>query len=295
MSEATTDKPNGGQTVVDLSAQVIPRPVEIRLGSLAISNPKELVARATELANALAQIINKKKLYTVIKGKKGPPKKHVYVDGWTTLGAMLGVVPVEEYCNQLEGQKGYIAKVKLIRVADGVQVGGASAECRASEPNWDDREFYTLRSMAITRATGKAFRLSFAWIMKLAGFEAAPADELYEHDGSQEEANAVGEQKVAELKKKLGKKEPPAPQFLFYTLPERHNGHYALLVNLNEYASHKNPDEVLGLKALLSRYGRLSKAGDPTSDFLVAREKLDGLIAELKDCQVEMRELGANG
>jgi len=32
--------------------------------------------------------------------------------------------------------------------------------------------------MAITRATGKAFRLSLSWIMQLAGFDPTPAEEI---------------------------------------------------------------------------------------------------------------------
>jgi len=34
--------------------------------------------------------------------------------------------------------------------------------------------------MAITRATGKAFRLAFSWIVVLAGYEATPAEEIVE-------------------------------------------------------------------------------------------------------------------
>ena len=32
--------------------------------------------------------------------------------------------------------------------------------------------------MAITRATGKAFRLNYSWIMALAGYEPTPAEEM---------------------------------------------------------------------------------------------------------------------
>ena len=32
--------------------------------------------------------------------------------------------------------------------------------------------------MALTRATGKAFRLGFSWIITLAGYEATPAEEM---------------------------------------------------------------------------------------------------------------------
>jgi hypothetical protein len=32
--------------------------------------------------------------------------------------------------------------------------------------------------MAVTRATGKAYRLAFSWIMNLAGYEVTPAEEM---------------------------------------------------------------------------------------------------------------------
>lgn len=178
---------------------------EVRLGSLSISDPTQLVARASELATALADIINKQQLYSVIKDRRGgPPKKYVKCEGWTTMGAMLGVVPCEEYCRRLPEDKGFEAKVRLIRVRDGGEVGSASAECTHDESNWASRDSYSLRSMALTRATSKAFRLSFSWIIKLAGFEPTPSEEMSEDYGSVEAAQAVGKEKVEKLKKKLG-------------------------------------------------------------------------------------------
>jgi hypothetical protein len=159
---------------------------QVHLGSIAVRNPNDLVAKATEMANMLANIINKQNLYKTISGRK-----YVIVDGWTTLGAMMGIVPVEEYCQPLPDGSGFEAKVKLIRASDGGTVGAASAECTRTESNWSDRDSYAIRSMSITRATGKAYRLSFSWIMKLAGFEATPAEEM--DGGQQDEPTPVPE------------------------------------------------------------------------------------------------------
>jgi hypothetical protein len=226
----------------------LPPPVEIRLGSLSVTDPKEMIHRAAQLADALANIVNnqmdeegKPKLFVKIQGRK-----YVKADGWTTLGAMLGVVPVEESCTRLpsdSGFKGFEAKVKLVRMVDGAQVGGASAECTLNENNWKGKDSFTLRSMAITRATGKAFRLSFAWIMQLAGFEATPADELWEQ-GSEEDTQQVAKEKIekamgktfatledAEQAYRASKKEErqTAKTSAFMAWPESHNGHYFLL------------------------------------------------------------------
>lgn len=35
-----------------------------------------------------------------------------------------------------------------------------------------------MRSMAVTRATGKAFRLGFSWVMVMAGYSPTPAEEM---------------------------------------------------------------------------------------------------------------------
>jgi len=134
--------------------------------------PSQVIANATILAKGLADLINTRQLYKVIKDRK-----YVFVDGWTTLGAMLGVVPIEESVTLTEDGD-YLATVKLIRTKDGQQVGGASALCGTDEPTWMSRPRYARRSMATTRATGKAFRLSFSWIMKLAGYEPTPAEEM---------------------------------------------------------------------------------------------------------------------
>jgi hypothetical protein len=239
----------------------LPAPVEIRLGSLSVTDPKEMIHRAAQLADALANIVNtqidengKPKLFVTIQGRK-----YVKADGWTTLGAMLGVVPVEESCTRLptdSGFKGFEARVKLIRMVDGAQVGGASAECTLNEKNWQGKDSFSLRSMAITRATGKAFRLSFAWIMQLAGFEPTPADELWIEDGSQEDADEVAKRKIADHEAKEGKKaeKKAMKTSAFIVWPEAHNGHkffltgktalfeHGLLKDIEEFCSGKYSD-----------------------------------------------------
>ena len=133
--------------------------------------PAAMVKNATEMANALADVIEQQKLYTLISGKK-----YVRVEGWQTLGVMLGILPREKEVVENDGE--FTAQVDLIRAGDGRVVGGASSICGTSEKMWAGRERYARRSMAVTRATGKAFRLAFSWIMTLAGYEPTPAEEM---------------------------------------------------------------------------------------------------------------------
>lgn len=158
---------------------IIIRNTGVQLGSMQLAGPEEVVGRATAIANELAKIIQDKKLFSTISGKQ-----FVRVEGWTTLGALLGVTP-QEVSNSADGDGVYTAVVELVRVSDGRIVGRASAECgapdevdRSGNPTWADRPQYARRSMAATRATGKAFRLAFSWIMSLAGYEVTPWEEM---------------------------------------------------------------------------------------------------------------------
>ena len=144
---------------------------QLNLGSLAVQ-PSQVVARASKIAGELAAVIRDRKLYTTISGRN-----YVRVDGWTTLGAMLGVTAREVSVTENEG--GDIeAVVELVRVSDGAVIGRGSAILGTDENTWRSRPHYARRSMAITRATGKAFRLCFSWIISLAGYETTPAEEM---------------------------------------------------------------------------------------------------------------------
>ena len=150
----------------------------VTLGTLQAFTPGALVAGASELAGELAAVIDKQHLSTLIKGRK-----HVNVEGWTTLGVMLGCIAREVSTTEMDGI--YTATVELVRMSDGACISRASAECgspdeldKYGKPIWSARPRYARRSMAQTRATGKACRLAFSWIMSLAGYEVTPAEEM---------------------------------------------------------------------------------------------------------------------
>ncbi len=145
---------------------------EIQLGALSAASPRAVVERAVEVATELAKIVREKKLSRAISGRE-----YVYVEGWTTLGAMLGVVPREVSTAEQENGD-YCAVVELVRVSDGAVIGRGSAILGTDETAWANRPRYARRSMCVTRATGKAFRLTFSWVMKLAGYEPTPAEEM---------------------------------------------------------------------------------------------------------------------
>ena len=131
-----------------------------------------MVAQATEIATVLKDVVQKQGLYSTIQGKD-----YVKVEGWSTLGCMLGITPRE--ISVVEHEDGsYEAVVELYSNRTGAVVGRGSALCGKDEKRWGSAERYARRSMAITRATGKAYRLGFSWIMTLAGYEPTPMEEM---------------------------------------------------------------------------------------------------------------------
>lgn len=153
-------------------------PAAVDLGTLQAASPGALVAGASEMAGTLANVIRSQSLAVNLKGKE-----YVQVEGWTTLATMLGVTAREVQTTETDGI--YTSTVELVRMSDGAVISRASAECgapdetdRYGKPIWSARPRYARRSMAQTRATGKACRLAFSWIMRLAGYEATPAEEM---------------------------------------------------------------------------------------------------------------------
>lgn len=142
----------------------------VALGTLSAASPAALVAGASEMARTLADVIRSQHLATTIQGRQ-----YVQVEGWTTLATMLGVTAREVATTEADGI--YTAVVELVRLSDGAVISRASAECGEEKP-WNSRPRYARRSMAQTRATGKACRLAFSWIMRLAGYEPTPAEEM---------------------------------------------------------------------------------------------------------------------
>jgi hypothetical protein len=165
MSETTAE-------VIDVepeSTELVPyEPVANLFGP----DPELALKRMAELATPLADVIEKKKLFATISGRR-----HITAEGWTTLGGMLGVVPVVCWTRPNETGDGYVARVEA-RTLDGRIVGAAESECSRVESKWKNRDPYAIRSMAQTRAIGRALRAPLGQIVVLAGYEPAAAEEI---------------------------------------------------------------------------------------------------------------------
>jgi hypothetical protein len=165
------------------------------------ATPRDVIRQATEEANELANVIESRSLWVAIQGRK-----YVKCEGWTTLAALRGCLPREVTVDEFPDGR-YVALVELVRMSDQAVLTRASAECGGPDDGtWQNRPPYARRSMAITRATGKACRIAFSWVMALAGYEVTPAEEM---DGIRENSA----DRVINMPKRAseGKKTPSTP------------------------------------------------------------------------------------
>lgn len=137
---------------------------------VSLDSPSDVMDFATNLKELIVQ----NKLYTNIKGKN-----YVNVEGWQIAGAFTGALPmVEKVENLSEGRVyKYRAEVSL-RDRDNNQIGYGVAICTNQEAGKKNFDEYAVASMAQTRAVGKAYRMKLGWLLKVAGYETTPAEEM---------------------------------------------------------------------------------------------------------------------
>ena len=128
-----------------------------------------------QLASELQRFVKDQRLTVNIKGKEYP-----LVESWQWAGSQLGLYPylISVTNVSTESEVKYLAEVEVRRIGTNEPVSKGIAICSNKEANkkyWDE---YAILSMAQTRATGKAFRNLLSWLMKAAGFEATPAEEM---------------------------------------------------------------------------------------------------------------------
>jgi hypothetical protein len=140
------------------------------------SDPDVALERMRAIARTLVDVVESRKLYVVIGGRK-----HLLVSAWTTLGAMLGLFPAVAWTRPNETGDGYLARVQ-VHTRDGALVGAAEAECSRAERTWAKRDAFSLRAMAQTRATSRALRGPLEQIVILAEYEPAGAEEMPHED-----------------------------------------------------------------------------------------------------------------
>jgi hypothetical protein len=172
--------------------------VEQPRGLAVADGPEAMISLASRMATALADVVERQKLYADIQGKKYPQ-----VEAWTTIARMDNVVAREAEHPVRHDDGSYEAFVELVRLSDGMVIGRASALCGTPDDRpWNSRSEPARRSMAVTRATSRACRQHYSWIMALAGYEPTPADEMPREEpssGGRRSADATGAEGASAL------------------------------------------------------------------------------------------------
>ena len=143
-----------------------------------LTNPSyELINKDSmlKLSTELSQLIKEKGLSSNIQGKQ-----YVNVEGWQFAGASLGLMPIITITTDLskDDEIKYMATCEVRNITSGQLVATGIALCSNKEKTKRFFDEYAILSMAQTRAIGKAYRNLLAWLMKAAGFEATPAEEM---------------------------------------------------------------------------------------------------------------------
>ena len=139
--------------------------------ALSLSKPQE----ALQVASTLQTFVTERKLTANIQGKNYP-----LVEAWQFAGSQLGLIPIVKEVKNLSSQEElkYEAFVEVVRLTDGLVMSRGYAVCSNKEHSKKRFDEYAIASMAQTRAVGKAYRNILAWLMKAAGFEATPPEEM---------------------------------------------------------------------------------------------------------------------
>lgn len=134
------------------------------------------LAKPTEvmtMAVLLKDLIVRQNLYTNIKGRN-----YAHVDAWQMAGFLTGLTAVVDEPKDLS-TKDEIKWSCSAKIYSGEKIVGTGyALCSSKETNKKGFDEYAVLSMAQTRAIGKAYRNKIGWIIKLAGYESTPSEEM---------------------------------------------------------------------------------------------------------------------
>lgn len=142
-----------------------------KVGNLDLGSIDDMIT----LSQDIAKFVKERNLSTEMQGKQ-----FVQVEAWMYAGSRLGLTSyTEELVDKSNAEHiQYQAKVKVVDIETGAIRGQGFGFCSNKERNKRYYEEYAIASMAQTRGAGKAYRMFLAQLMRMAGFEPTPAEEL---------------------------------------------------------------------------------------------------------------------
>lgn len=133
--------------------------------------------RAKKVSTELINFVKANGLSTNIAGKD-----YLYAEAWQFVGeTQMGLTQVVASCDRVPTDDPKEVKYKAVVEIfnqQGTIISRGFAFCSDQEKKKKGFEEYAVASMAQTRAIGKAYRNILAWIVRMAGYEATPAEEI---------------------------------------------------------------------------------------------------------------------
>lgn len=162
--------------------------------SVQVFNVKPSLVATKKLAGQLTKFIDDNHLSSNIAGKK-----YIQVEGWQFAGSQLGLSAVVVSIDDISTETAikYKATVEVVHNATGQIVSRGFAICSKKESKKASFDEYAIASMAQTRAIGKAYRNILAWLVRMAGFEGTPSEEI--GDSTREDLRAELAEKKADV------------------------------------------------------------------------------------------------
>ena len=160
-----------------------------------ITSPKSLM----NFSKKLKDFIVSQNLYVNIQGRN-----YVEVEGWQFAGGNMGLFPVVESCEKLDRENEIAYKASVAIYSGEKIISRGIAVCSTKEKGKENKDEFVIASMAQTRAEGKAYRLIIGWLMKFAGYEGTPAEDMEIVSNSVVEKE-VSQTEIEKTKAKLDK------------------------------------------------------------------------------------------
>lgn len=136
-------------------------------------DPEKAYRQAQKLVAVVASRCTGPGYLSTINGKIYPK-----IEWWASVSASLGLFPRVLYSRRMvrDDEIAYEAKVEIHR--NGQVISSGEAMCSNRETRWQSADEYAIKSMAITRASGKSYRIPLSFLAVMAGLEVTPAEEI---------------------------------------------------------------------------------------------------------------------
>jgi len=137
------------------------------------SNPVKAFDKMKVVVDNIAKKLTDEIYISQIQGNPYPK-----VEWWTTVGGTLGLFPVTEWSRRIERDEEILYEARVTVRHNGNIITAGEAICSNLESNkvkWDE---HAVKSMAITRATSKAYRIGLSMLAVMAGLKPTSAEEM---------------------------------------------------------------------------------------------------------------------